>query len=489
MRAPSAGQVLGGKYRLVRHLGKGGLAAVWFAEHLTLHSPVALKIIDPVAGDEEDALQRFLREARAAAALRSPHVVQILDYGVDDDVPYIVMELLEGESLEQRLDRVKRLALPEIARVVKHVARAISRAHDAGIVHRDLKPANIFIVPNDDEELIKVLDFGVAKATTIALGSSVQVGATPVGALLGTPHYMSPEQAQGVRTLDYRTDLWAMGIIAYECLLGDVPFTGHSLGSVLTAICSKPPPVPSLTGPVPAGFDAWFARACARRPADRFESAKQMAEEFTRLCEPVRVEDSELAPAYGKRTEIGIAPVQLPMPARVPTRARPEASIRPLLEQSEAPDGAALGLLGNLMRYKLQIVLAAIVAFAAGVALIERQKARLVRPAAPVVVAVTPIESEPSEPFSGLGRRVGPVPEHAKAALSEPVAAAPPAVEVAPVSTAVQATVTPTLTRAPLRPAAAKPSAERVETTGGAECDPPWFVDATGIRRVKPRCL
>jgi eukaryotic-like serine/threonine-protein kinase len=160
MPAFAADQIVGGKYRLIRQLGRGGMGSVWLAHHATLNAPVALKLIDSAKlGD--DAAQRFLAEARMAAALRSPHVVQILDYGVDAGTPHIAMEVLEGETLAQRLARVQRLSVAETARVLQQVVRAIARAHDAGVVHRDLKPENIFIVRNDDDELIKVLDFAL----------------------------------------------------------------------------------------------------------------------------------------------------------------------------------------------------------------------------------------------------------------------------------------------------------------------------------------
>lgn len=526
MRAPSAGQVLGGKYRLVRPLGKGGLASVWRAEHLTLHSPVALKIIDPINGEDEDALSRFMREARAAAALRSPHVVQILDYGVDSDVPFIVMELLEGESLERRLLSRERLSAAEVSRIVKHIARAIARAHDAGVVHRDLKPANIFIVPNDDEEIVKVLDFGVAKATTIALGASVRVGPTPAGALLGTPHYMSPEQAQGIRSLDHRTDLWSIGVIAYECLLGTVPFTGHSLGSVLTAICAKPPPVPSSVGSVPAGFDAWFARACARDPADRFGAAKPMADELARLCEGIPTPRPRSA---GNRSpELRVASVQLYAEQRALPGRPLVSSIKPLID-----DDAGSGLLAHLVRYKVQLLVAAVVAFAVAATLIENQKRRQ-RDAHPALATATsttsaastsPAAAEittPPEPFSGLGRRVGPVPESAKVVLAAPVPAVPsPEVPPAAVSlplmprpaapprpalisedeipvavpastktaTTANASASAEVRGPPARPAALETTPEGARAGEDPSCDPPYFVDAAGIRRVKARCL
>src|SRR4051794_4658600 len=158
------GAVLAGKYTLERKLGQGGMGAVWRAEHVHLRSPVAIKLIDAQIAQHPEALARFMREAQAAAALRSPHVVQILDYGADRGVPYIAMELLEGESLADRLSRVERLPPAEVARIITEVARAIGRAHELSIVHRDLKPDNIFLVRNDDVEVTKVLDFGIAKA-------------------------------------------------------------------------------------------------------------------------------------------------------------------------------------------------------------------------------------------------------------------------------------------------------------------------------------
>jgi eukaryotic-like serine/threonine-protein kinase len=276
MQPRESGQILGGKYRLTRPLDDGGMGSVWVAHHLTLNSPVALKLINPVVAADPLTIERFLREARTAALLRSPHVVQILDYGVDGDTPYIAMEMLEGESLAARLDRTGRASVRETARVIRHVARAIGRAHDAGIIHRDLKPENIFIVRNDDDELIKVLDFGIVKTNL----SDLNLSRTRTGVLVGTPYYMSPEQAEGTKSVNFQTDIWALGVIAFQCLLGELPFRGDSIGRLILEICSHPMPVPSDVGPVPPGFDAWFARACARVVSQRFESAKRAADEF-----------------------------------------------------------------------------------------------------------------------------------------------------------------------------------------------------------------
>jgi eukaryotic-like serine/threonine-protein kinase len=278
----AAGTVLAGKYALVSKLGQGGMGAVWRAEHVQLRSPVAIKLIDHQIASNPEALARFMREAQSAAALRSPHVVQILDFGADNGVPYIAMELLEGESLAARIERTQGLSPTETAHIITQVSRAIAKAHEAGIVHRDLKPDNIFIVQNDEEEVAKVLDFGIAKASSTfgpTTGSN-----TRTGAILGTPYYMSPEQAEGNRLVDHRTDLWALGVIAFECLLGRRPFDSDALGSLLLAICTRPIPVPSTLGRVPPGFDVWFSRACSRELAQRFQAARDLAGELRRVC-------------------------------------------------------------------------------------------------------------------------------------------------------------------------------------------------------------
>ena len=252
------------------------MGSIWRAEHLVLGAPVAVKLIDRDVTRDEEALARFNREAQSAATLRSPHVVQIIDYGIDDDTPFMVMELLEGETLAERLRRIKRLSPAETSRIITHVARAISRAHEGGVVHRDLKPENVFLVANEDAEIAKVLDFGVAKVESATLGPGGT--RTRTGSLLGTPFYMSPEQAQGNKEVDYRTDLWALGVIAFECLTGKRPFESDGLGDLVLSICVRPMPTPSEVGPVPAGFDEWFARACSREPTNRYQSAREMAE-------------------------------------------------------------------------------------------------------------------------------------------------------------------------------------------------------------------
>jgi len=274
---PTGETIIAGKYRLLQKLGEGGMGSVWRAQHIPLDSPVAIKLIDPALASTTDALSRFLREARAAASLRSPHVVQILDHGVDEGTPYIAMELLEGETLGQRLARVGKLPPSDTARMLVQVGRAVRRAHDAGIVHRDLKPDNVFIVHNDDDEIAKVLDFGIAKLNR-GIDGAPSTGATRTGALLGTPDYMSPEQIEGDRSLDYRSDIWSLGVIAFECLVGRRPFDAESIGSLILAICSRPMPVPSNYGPIQrASMHGLRARVVANRTSASLRHERPVA--------------------------------------------------------------------------------------------------------------------------------------------------------------------------------------------------------------------
>jgi serine/threonine protein kinase len=278
------GRVISGRYRLLSKLGQGGMGSVYRALHLELQTPVAIKLIEPTVAESKQALARFKREARAAASLRSNNVVQILDYGVDDATPYIVMELLEGESLAARIARQGVLSPLAIINVVSQVGKALERAHAMNIVHRDLKPDNIFLTPDGEDIVAKVLDFGIAKTETSALFEGTVE--TKSGAILGTPHYMSPEQASGRGIVDYRADIWALGVIVFECFTGFRPFTGNTLGGLVISICSEPIPLPSERGSVPRGLDAWFTKAVSRNKNDRFSSMTEAVASLRHVCVP-----------------------------------------------------------------------------------------------------------------------------------------------------------------------------------------------------------
>ena len=261
------------------------MGSVWEARHETLGLRVAIKFIEKEYADSKEARSRFDNEAKAAAKIQSKHLIKIFDHGVTPDgKPYIVMELLEGEPLDKRLERLGRLPLQDVARILQQVARGLARAHAAHIIHRDLKPENIFLTQStdDDEEVAKVLDFGIAKirSTDQTLSNS-----TKTGAVLGTPYYMSPEQARGLRDIDHRTDVWSLGVIVFKCATGVLPFEGESLGDLLVKICTAPLPVPSHVLPgLPPSFDAWFARVLDREPARRFSTVTEAAEGLAYLC-------------------------------------------------------------------------------------------------------------------------------------------------------------------------------------------------------------
>jgi serine/threonine protein kinase len=278
--------ILGEKYRLVRPLDDVGMGSLWLAEHLSLAAPVVVKLVTSVALTP-DRLRRFKREACAAAAARSPHVVQVLDHGVDDGTAYIVMELLQGESLAARLQRLGRIEPQATGAIVRQLSRALARAHDSGIVHRDLRPANIFLARNEDEEVIKLLGFGISMGT----GEDPDPAEpTRIPSLLGTPCYMSPEQLEGSHLCDHRADIWALGVITFECLVGQLPFAGKGIGGLVLSVCSDTVVVPSEHGSVPVGFDAWFARACARSQDERFETVRDAERELRRALGPELVD-------------------------------------------------------------------------------------------------------------------------------------------------------------------------------------------------------
>jgi serine/threonine-protein kinase len=276
------GAVVAGKYQIERPLTRGGMGSIWVARHLKLDMPVAVKLMAPALAETAEGRARFEREARAAALIQSPNVAQIHDYGVEDGTPYIVMELLAGEDLGARLHRVRRLSIHAVAAMFGQLAKGLRRAHDVGIVHRDLKPANIFLAGGgDDDEIVNVLDFGIAKLT----GAGQAEDATATGLVLGSIHYMSPEQARGVRELDHRSDLWSLGVIAFRAIVGRLPFPGAQMGDVILKICSEAIPRPSDLAPdLGPDVDAFFARALARDPDARWQTARELAAALAQLA-------------------------------------------------------------------------------------------------------------------------------------------------------------------------------------------------------------
>ncbi|XYH95455.1 serine/threonine-protein kinase [Sorangium sp. So ce1128] len=322
--------VVGGKYRLERPLSRGGMGSVWVARHINLGSPVAVKFMAPTYAASSTFVARFEREARIAASLQSPHVVYVQDYGIDDDTPYLVMELLQGEDLGTRLERVGRLSLVDATLILMQAGKAIRRAHDAGLVHRDLKPANLFLVRVEEEqdEIVKVLDFGIVKET----GTHLKDEVTRTGELLGSPHYMSPEQVRGEKDVDRRSDLWSLGVILFCAVTGELPFQGDQLGAVIANILVAPLRSASQLAPdLPPAIDAFFARALARDRAQRFQSVGEMIGELRRLAGMASpsVPDLQLSSANPTSSRprfsgtIPLRAVEVSAPAAAPRLARP----------------------------------------------------------------------------------------------------------------------------------------------------------------------
>jgi eukaryotic-like serine/threonine-protein kinase len=282
---PHSGQLIGDRYRLDRPLERGAMGSVWRAEQVRLRAPVAVKFLDPSLIGDRQMHDRFIQEARSAAAVRSAHVVQVFDYGSEGGMPYIAMELLDGENLDARLGMRGTLTPAELAKLFAELARGIGQAHAIGVIHRDLKPGNIFIAREGEHEVTKIVDFGIAKVKATAFRLTQGIG-TQLGTLLGTPQYMSPEQVRGSSSIDHRTDLWALAVIACECLTGRCPFSGATIGDLTVQICTERPPAPSSLGPVPPGFDQWFFKAIQKKANKRFQSVEEMAERLQAVLGP-----------------------------------------------------------------------------------------------------------------------------------------------------------------------------------------------------------
>jgi serine/threonine-protein kinase len=266
------GELLAGKYQVERVLGEGGMGVVMAARHLTLGKLVAIKLMRPDLVVDPSAILRFVREARAASTLRSEHIVRVIDLDtLEDGAPYIAMEYLEGEDLGTLVSRGP-ISVRDAATCIAQVTEALAEAHAAGIVHRDLKPANLFVTRRGDgSPCMKVLDFGVSKI--LAGGPLIDdLTATDTKTLIGSPHYMAPEQLISAKAVDPRTDIWALGCILFELVTGRAPFAGTALAQVLAGILrDEVPPLTTLSPQVPTGFAAIVTRCLEKDPACRFQ--------------------------------------------------------------------------------------------------------------------------------------------------------------------------------------------------------------------------
>ena len=296
------GTIIADRYRLDRLLGQGGMGVVWAATHAITRRTVAMKFVRSSLQQRAELRRRLLREAQAVAAVRHPNVVEILDvFELDADTPVIVMALLQGETLGQRLAREPRLSMTEAAGYLLPVISAIGTAHARGIVHRDLKPDNIYLSDEAEGTRVKVLDFGIAKLLGIDRAPHDSMS-TQSGSTLGTPSYMAPEQASGEKDVDHRADIWALGVIAYECLSGMRPIEGENAGQVIMRLMTTGiTPLARVTRGLPKDVTSLVDRMLAREVKRRCQDLLEARSVFTRYTETS-------APAFGEpRSELPMA--------------------------------------------------------------------------------------------------------------------------------------------------------------------------------------
>ncbi|XYH98163.1 protein kinase domain-containing protein [Sorangium sp. So ce1128] len=323
------GKTLSGRYTLGRVLGRGGMGAVYEADDREQARRVAVKVMNAEIVHSRSAVGRFEREARAASAIQTEHIVRVFDTGVDQDTgsPFLVMELLRGEDLAQLLERLGPLPPRLALRIVAQACVGLQKAHDAGVLHRDIKPANLFLAQREEGGglLVKVLDFGVAKIKPPHEPSRDTTGLTRSGSMLGTPRYMSPEQARGIKDIDHRTDIWALGIVLYHALAGRTPTHDvEAFGDLIAALVAElPPPVQEFAPWVAPEVAAIVDGALQYQPVARYPSASAMLDAIRPLLgdDPLSLDESMLVPLSPSERQTVAPRLETRASVRVPRRS------------------------------------------------------------------------------------------------------------------------------------------------------------------------
>lgn len=474
------GDLLAGKYRVEQVLGAGGMGYVVAATHEQLGQKVAVKLLVPELCENQDSVTRFLREARAAVRIQSEHVARVLDVGeLTNGAPYMVMEFLSGRDLAEELDLPGQLEVPEAIDYVLQASEAVAEAHSIGVIHRDLKPANLFLTQRPDgSPLVKVLDFGISKA--ISTDENPIEGAaslTATHSLLGSPAYMSPEQIRRPKSVDIRTDIWALGSILYELLAREPPFTADSPLALLAAVVSDPlPNIRDKRPDVPPELAAVIERCLEKKPEHRYQTVAELAEALAPFAPRSQSSISRISgilrstslrpPAADKsissqRTLQSAGPLT-PVSGDQATEAAEVAQVKivtPVPQNSDKAtrmDWEAEAVRGARSRRRVVVVAALAVGAAAALALAWRQKggssgeplpeasasqadAQPLTPAAPALPAASEalapaaapsVVAAPPSPSSSAPASVASSPS--KAAAPKPLAGKPPALATPP---------------------------------------------------------
>jgi eukaryotic-like serine/threonine-protein kinase len=325
---PQAEEIVADKYRLVRHLARGGMGAVWRARHLELDVDVALKFLRSDTPIDERADARFRREARAAAQLKSRHVVHIYDFGSHQGISYLAMELLDGLDLEQFLGQGGRLPIAEALTILDGAGQGLKAVHRAGLIHRDIKPSNFFVANEGGESVIKLLDFGIAKQLHLDRSRGSHAETTAAGEVFGSPAYMSPEQARG-GAVGTASDLWSLAAVFYRMLTGQSPFQGESSGDVVVKACTEdPPPASSFSDELTAEVDDFFRRALSRDPLQRFSEVDALLEAAFSLTSDAP-ERARLSAPFVTHGEVGRSTETAPLPIAGATLRDSQPPVKP----------------------------------------------------------------------------------------------------------------------------------------------------------------
>ncbi len=477
-----AGEVLAGKYVVERVLGAGGMGVVVAARHTQLDERVALKFLLPQHVASEEVVARFVREGRAAAKIRSEHVARVTDVGVlDTGAPFLVMEYLDGTDLSALVHRHGPLPVPDAVDYVLQACEAIAEAHALGIIHRDLKPANLFLTTRaDGSRCVKVLDFGISKLTAVDGGRS-DTGMTKTTSSLGSPLYMSPEQMTSARSVDARTDVWALGVVLFELLTGSVPFVAESLPHLCILIATAPPvPLRALRHDAPPALEAIVGRCLAKERGARYANVAELAWELGAFGHAHSRTSVERIARTLKSTPPG--PSAAPG-ATQPLPPPPHALTSGSWGTTSAPDATPRSARAVLLGALAFVAAALLIGFG-----ILRDRAGDAHVVAAADAQLTSTSSSPSPPPPPSSDP--PASTLASLPIAAPVlvpiveAGAPP--EPPPHRRASTARPPSAPTSAP---AAAPPPALPPATSRPAPaCDPPFTLDDQGRKHFKPEC-